>query len=315
VSLDEELISDLIRSRYGLDVLRVSSVGVSENHGYRIETDGGVRYFARAHVFGERTFSRLDAEFRLLDQVAPGLPGRVPTGIRTCEGACAVEFMHDRKPCFLLLFSWLPGTHKTHAELMPHDMTAMVDTTARFHEISADIDGEYDRPVYDYEYYCGRRSFYCRDDLFEHVSEADIEPFLALRESFREYTSQACASEWGIIHYDLHAGNFLFADGQANAIDFDECGYGYYLFDLGHMLFALHDHERYGAFEVALIERYEAVSGRVLPIRTLRLFKGVQAVAIMHYFYRLFDRTEGRQNLFHCVPAVARNLAEIVATL
>ena len=38
---------------------------------------------------------------------------------------------------------------------------------------------------------------------------------------------------FGLIHGDLHQGNYFFHRGQIRAIDFDDCGYGHYLYDMG----------------------------------------------------------------------------------
>ena len=38
--------------------------------------------------------------------------------------------------------------------------------------------------------------------------------------------------EWGMIHADLHVGNFLVNDQEIIPIDFSFCGYGHYLYDL-----------------------------------------------------------------------------------
>jgi Ser/Thr protein kinase RdoA (MazF antagonist) len=37
---------------------------------------------------------------------------------------------------------------------------------------------------------------------------------------------------FGLIHGDLHQENYLFHHGQTRAIDFDDCGYGHYLYDM-----------------------------------------------------------------------------------
>jgi Ser/Thr protein kinase RdoA (MazF antagonist) len=37
---------------------------------------------------------------------------------------------------------------------------------------------------------------------------------------------------WGLIHADLHRDNILLHHGEIGVIDFDDCGWGYYLFDL-----------------------------------------------------------------------------------
>jgi Ser/Thr protein kinase RdoA (MazF antagonist) len=38
--------------------------------------------------------------------------------------------------------------------------------------------------------------------------------------------------KWGIIHSDLHEGNYVFYSDSPRPIDFSNCGYGYYLFDI-----------------------------------------------------------------------------------
>ena len=37
---------------------------------------------------------------------------------------------------------------------------------------------------------------------------------------------------FGVIHADLHLGNSLFQNGDMIALDFDDCGWGYYLYDI-----------------------------------------------------------------------------------
>lgn len=41
---------------------------------------------------------------------------------------------------------------------------------------------------------------------------------------------------FGLIHSDLGLGNVLFAGGEARAIDFDDCGFGYWLYDMAATL-------------------------------------------------------------------------------
>lgn len=37
---------------------------------------------------------------------------------------------------------------------------------------------------------------------------------------------------WGIIHSDIHEGNYIFNEGKLSIIDFSSCGFGFYLFDI-----------------------------------------------------------------------------------
>lgn len=38
---------------------------------------------------------------------------------------------------------------------------------------------------------------------------------------------------YGLIHSDLHLSNVIVSDGKLQVIDFDDCGYGWFLYDLG----------------------------------------------------------------------------------
>jgi Ser/Thr protein kinase RdoA (MazF antagonist) len=59
---------------------------------------------------------------------------------------------------------------------------------------------------------------------------------------------------YGIIHRDLHPNNYLFHNGEAYVIDFEVCGWGYYLFDIAVTFLAL---ERHGPqLQAAFLEGY-----------------------------------------------------------
>jgi Ser/Thr protein kinase RdoA (MazF antagonist) len=61
---------------------------------------------------------------------------------------------------------------------------------------------------------------------------------------------------FGLIHGDLHHRNVLFRKGGIGAIDFDDCGYGHWLYDLAVPLKVLQGHPAYSELRQGLLTGY-----------------------------------------------------------
>jgi len=64
------------------------------------------------------------------------------------------------------------------------------------------------------------------------------------------------ADSFGLIHADLHLDNALFWRDEVRVIDFDDCGFGYWLYDIAVSLWELRYRDDYGDFRSALIDGY-----------------------------------------------------------
>ena len=82
----------------------------------------------------------------------------------------------------------------------------------------------------------------------------------AARDAFATLGSRDGSS--GLIHGDLHQENTLFAGDAAAAIDFDDCGWGFHLYDLAVPLSELTERRRFPELRAAMLEAY----GRVRPL-------------------------------------------------
>ena len=70
------------------------------------------------------------------------------------------------------------------------------------------------------------------------ISEREIALFKATAEKIRP-KMQALpknAQNHGLIHGDFQQTNYLFHKGEVRVVDFEECGWGYYLFDIAKAL-------------------------------------------------------------------------------
>jgi hypothetical protein len=77
------------------------------------------------------------------------------------------------------------------------------------------------------------------------------------------------ADQVGLIHADLHLDNALFRRDDVRIIDFDDCGFGYWLYDIAVPLWELRHRGDYEQFRAALVEGYTSIGDcrpEALPI-------------------------------------------------
>ena len=64
---------------------------------------------------------------------------------------------------------------------------------------------------------------------------------------------------FGLIHADLHQANYLFHHGMVRAIDFEDCGWGHFAYDLAVTLSGVDYRPDYPELRAALLRGYRAV--------------------------------------------------------
>ncbi len=67
------------------------------------------------------------------------------------------------------------------------------------------------------------------------------------------------SSTFGLIHGDLHQMNYVFLKGEARALDFDDCGRGYFLGDMGATLGPLVSRKDFGSLRAAFLRGYRSI--------------------------------------------------------
>ena len=119
---------------------------------------------------------------------------------------------------------------------------------------------------------------------------------------------------FGLIHADLSLGgdgNVLFSGGEARPIDFDDCGYGYWIYDLASALTHWQTHPQWAVYRQALLDGYASV--RPPPeeqLADLGLFMAARHVAEMLWAIDLAQYNPGfRQELNEWLEWAALHVA------
>jgi Ser/Thr protein kinase RdoA (MazF antagonist) len=201
----------------------------------------------------------VESELWWLDQVRADLELAVPAAVRTPAGegvvSVAVEGMDLPRLC--TLFSWIDGRALRH-RFRPAHLEAVGRLMGRLHNHSAHlrVPTWFNRPRVD------RADVETEGEvvrLFTDRLSADAADVIRTVFQRTRKAQQALGSRpdaFGLIHADIHQKNYLFHGRDVRLIDFGDCGWGHYLYDLAVTLSELEDLPHRAELRAALLAGY-----------------------------------------------------------
>jgi Ser/Thr protein kinase RdoA (MazF antagonist) len=210
---------------------------LSENATFAVDSPAG-RTVLRLHRLGYHDRPAIESELAWLDAVRAEAGVRTPRVVAARDGRRVVEVSDgaDGPPRSAVMFEWLPGT-----EPGPGDAGAferLGELTARLHRHARrwSPPAGFTRFTWDADTTIGARGRWgpWHDGPGVGRPEGVLLDRLAgvLRARLAAYGRGP--GRFGLIHADLRPANLLVGEaGATSVIDFDDCGYGWFLYDLG----------------------------------------------------------------------------------
>jgi Ser/Thr protein kinase RdoA (MazF antagonist) len=257
-------LAEAALTAYDVPVARLTPLGHGLNTTFRVDGADGHRYVLRvqrpdgpgaAQVRSELAW--LAALRRETDLVVP-LP--VPTRARDLVTVVADPAVPEPRTC--VLSHWVEGRF-VDERLSAPQLYAVGEFTARLHLHGARMNGLDRRRVDDLTEF-GRTQV-------DGFSATVVERAVAAAggdERIRRAVARVRAVRaelgfgsdvFGLVHGDLHQDNYLLHRGRVHAIDFDDCGYGHYAYDLAVACAALAHLPHREELKEALLDGYRSV--------------------------------------------------------
>ncbi|MEU8201061.1 phosphotransferase [Streptosporangium sp. NPDC049046] len=221
---------------HGLPDAEVTLVNVSENATYRVDDPvSGTRSILRVHRLGYHSTPAILSELSWLEALREQAGIRTPRVIPAPDGS-RVLTVPGPEPRDCVMFEFLPGTEPSQDDPLP-GFERLGALTARMHRHArgwSPPEG-FTRFHWDYEAALGAESRWGRwqDGLGMDTEARAVLGRLdkELRERLHRFGRGL--GRYGLIHADLRAANLLVeGENPPGVIDFDDCGFGWYLYDL-----------------------------------------------------------------------------------
>ncbi len=221
----------------------VSLVNFSENITYRVEAPSSDRKWAlRVHREGYHTRNGIGSELAWMKALRE--EGGVPTPIAVAgkDGALIQDGTADAmpRPRHCVLFDWLPGREPDESGDLIASFEELGEISGRIHRHSKGwtLPDQFERLNWDYDHMLGDAPYWGRWQDGMGLDAGRIALFERLSATIKrrlEAYGKAPARH-GVIHADLRLANLLVDEAGTRVIDFDDCGFGWYMYDFGAAL-------------------------------------------------------------------------------
>jgi Ser/Thr protein kinase RdoA (MazF antagonist) len=264
-------------------------LGVSENATYAVDDPAtGVRSVLRVHRPGYHSRTAIESELAWISAVRADRVVVTPEVLPASDGALVVVGRHpDGERRHVVRFAWVPGREPAGLRLV-EDFRVLGGMAARLHTHAR----EWRRPAWftrftwNYETSIGPRGHWGRWQDGMAVGREEHEVLARLDATLRRRLEAfgTGPERFGLVHADMRLANLLVdaddadgdpddapdgerrrepdlvaADSRVTVLDFDDCGFGWYLYDLGGSLSFMEDDPRVPELVDAWVAGYREV--------------------------------------------------------
>jgi Ser/Thr protein kinase RdoA (MazF antagonist) len=239
-------------------------INLSENATHIVESPSGHRSVLRLHREGYH--SRLAIECEIAWMAALDREGGVETArpIPGRDGAVIQESGSSRlAPRRMVMFEFLAGEEPDPDQDLngPFQQLGALAARTHLHSMSWARPEPFERLVWDDKMVFGPGANW-GDWRDAPGLDSDSEKILTAAEALVRARLAAYGrgeDRYGLIHADMRLANLLIDGGRTRLIDFDDCGFGWFMYDFAAGISFMEDHPQVPALCAAWLDGYQGV--------------------------------------------------------
>jgi Ser/Thr protein kinase RdoA (MazF antagonist) len=230
-------LARLAAARYGIAPdCRLHEFPLTENWTFRVEAAPADPAVLRIYRPGGRSPAEILSELAWMSAIRQGGDALVPGVIATAAGSQVLELVRDPPlgSCYCVLFTCAPG-HEPGEEELAAWFPRLGEITAGLHRHARSWTPPswFRRPRWDLDTTLGGRPHWgpWQAGVTDPAERAQTQRLAEVVMS-RLRAFGTGAGRFGLVHADLRLANLLVDAGNITVIDFEDCGFSWYLYDL-----------------------------------------------------------------------------------
>lgn len=260
-----DAIAEASLPRWGIGAgTGIKLISHSENAVYLITRPDGWKKILRVHRAGYHSLDGVRTELAWMKALQDEAGVETPQALPGLDGDLIQIVASDAEPegRMVVLFDFITG-----AEPRPDDVVQafrhLGAIAARMHDHARSWTRPafFERLAWDYEHALGTKPNWgaWEDGFILHRPGKDIvERADALMRSRLEMFGMG-PERYGLIHSDLRLANLLIDGGEIKVLDFDDCGLGWFLYDVASAVTFLENHPQVDSMVAAWVSGYRSI--------------------------------------------------------
>jgi Ser/Thr protein kinase RdoA (MazF antagonist) len=239
-------------------------INLSENATYLVQDTDGRDGVLRVHREDYHPPASIRSELLWFDALRAEAGISTPEVIPARDGRRVVTLEHAGVERHVVLFERMAGVEPDESTLRVEDFGTLGALTARLHQHARRWRPPpgFTRFSWDWEHTLGEAPRWGRWQ--DGIGIGDPELALLSRVTdriaarLREYGDGS--DRFGLVHADLRLANLLVDGDRVNVIDFDDCGFSWFLYDFGSAVSFIEDDPRLAEWQAAWVAGYRTVA-------------------------------------------------------
>ena len=255
LSYEQQLLMLLELAQKAIDAydlpsgLSVKLINLSENATYKVEASDGQCWALRIHRDGHHSKTAIASELAWLMELRKSGVVKTPAPVKGRDGEIIQVISHPRmkQTRNVVLFGWEVGVEPGIGENLIEPFKVLGEVTAQMHAHTKGWTRPpwFNRLTWDFETSLGESKPHWgrwRDGMGVDVSKEKLFVRAVALIGKRLAAYGKAADRFGLVHCDLRLANLLMDGIAVKVIDFDDCGFGWYMYDAATPL-SFYEHE------------------------------------------------------------------------